>query len=295
MSGKELQVSTARFGSNALVGRFLIAGAGLTLAAWGLGLLVTGLGASVTGELSLDLYLAQHRSVALSQVALVIDVLLGTSVAPIVLVAIAGLAAKVWHWMTGVLVVVVTGSAWVAAAVGKVLVHRSRPPGGLLQALVSETGVDSYPSGHTAFAAGLLASAVLISYLYGRSAWGAAVLGLPALGVVGVSRLYLGVHYLADVLGSCLVAGASTVVLIGAYNAIWRLLRSRPRSGGSSRMRVDDAAAGPLFTAEIEDFSRPDAVEDDAGQPESVEPSSGQVGALMEMLGGQDADTRRRG
>jgi membrane-associated phospholipid phosphatase len=294
MSGKGLQISAITFGSRALVVRFLAAGAALTLAAWGLGLTVTRIGASATGELSVDLFLAQHRSVALSQVALVIDVLLGVSVAPIVLVAIAGLVAKVWHWMAGLVVVVVTGAGWVAAAVGKLLVHRSRPPGGVLHALVSESGVDSYPSGHTAFAAGLLASAVLISYLYGRSALGTAVLGLPALVVVGVSRLYLGVHYMADVVGSCLVAGASTLVLIGTYNAGWRLLRWRFRSASLSSAPVVVAGGGqPALTAENEDSNRPGGIEEDSSHPVSVEPSSGQVGTLMDMLGGHDADTRR--
>jgi len=294
MSGKELQVKGMTFGSRAHVGRFLAAGAALTLAAWGLGLTVTRIGASATGELSVDLFLAQHRSVALSQVALVIDVLLGVSVAPIVLVAIAGLVAKVWHWMAGVLVVVVTGAGWVAAAVGKLLVHRSRPPGGVLHALVSETGIDSYPSGHTAFAAGLLASAVLISYIFGRSALGAAVLGLPALLVVGVSRLYLGVHYVADVLGSCLVASASTLVLIGTYNAGWRLLRWRSRSVALSGESVGIAAGvQTTATVESEDLSRRVGVEGGLRHPASVALPSGQVDTLMDMLGGHDADTRR--
>ena len=293
MSMKELHVSPITVGSRAPVARFLATGAGLTLAAWGLGIAVTRIGAPATGELSVDLFLAQHRSVALSQLALVINVLLGVSVAPIVLVAIAGLVAKLWHWMAGVIVLVVTGAGWVAAAIGKVLVHRSRPPGGVLHALVSETGMDSYPSGHTAFAAGLLASAVLISYLYGRSASGAAVLGLPALMVVGVSRLYLGVHYVADVLGSCLVSGASTLVLIGTYNTGWRLLRWRSRSVSLSDKPVEAAGVAPALAAESEDVNQPAGVHDDLRHPVSVESSAGQVGALMEMLGGHDADTRR--
>jgi membrane-associated phospholipid phosphatase len=242
VSRKELQVSAITFGSRAPVARFLATGAALTLAAWGLGLTVTRIGASATGELSLDLFLARHRSVALSQIALVIDVLLGVSVAPIVLLTIAGLVGKLWHWVAGALVVVVTGVGWVAAAVGKLLVHRSRPPGGVLHALVSETGIDSYPSGHTAFAAGLLASAVLIAYIFGRSAIRTAVLGLPGLVVVGVSRLYLGVHYIADVLGSCLIASASTLLLIGTYNAGWRLLR-RSANPVTSSSESDEALA----------------------------------------------------
>jgi membrane-associated phospholipid phosphatase len=294
MSRKELQVSAMTFGSRAPVVRFLATGAGLTLAAWGLGFAVTRIGASATGELSLDLFLARHRSVTLSEFALVIDVLLGVSVAPIILLAIAGVVAKVWHWVAGVIVVVVTTAGWVAGAVGKVLVHRSRPPGGVLHALVSETGVDSYPSGHTAFAAGLLSSAVLITYIFGRSAIRTAVMGLPGVVVVGVSRLYLGVHYVADVLGSCLVASASTLLLIGTYNAGWRLLRWRSRSVSSSSEPVGVAAAfQTTATVEGEVLSRLCGVEEGPRHPASVEFPSGQVATLMDMLGGHDADTRR--
>jgi hypothetical protein len=164
----------------------------------------------------------------------------------------------------------------------------------VLHALVSETGIDSYPSGHTAFAAGLLASAVLISYIFGRSALGAAVLGLPALLVVGVSRLYLGVHYVADVLGSCLVASASTLVLIGTYNAGWRLLRWRSRSVALSGESVGIAAGvQTTATVESEDLSRRVGVEGGLRHPASVALPSGQVDTLMDMLGGHDADTRR--
>lgn len=287
MSEKSLQISAITVGTRAPVMRFLATGAGLTLAALALGLAVTRVGPSATGELPVDLFLAQHRSVALSQLALVIDVLMGVSVAPIILVAVAGLVAKVRHWAAGVLVLVVTGAGWVAAAMGKVLVHRSRPPGGPLHALVSETGMDSYPSGHTAFAAGLLASAVLISYVYGRSALRTAILGLPALVVVAFSRLYLGVHYVADVVGSCLIVGASTLVLIGTYNAGRRLLQRRSRSIGAVEV------SQPALTVESDDVGRPGGIDDDSRRPESAEPPSGNVGTRMGMLGGHDADTPR--
>ncbi len=287
MSEKSLQIGANAVGSRAPVMRFLATGAGLALAALGLGLAVTRIGASVTGELSVDLLMAQHRSVAFSQVALVIDVLLGVSVAPIMLVAVAGLVAAVRHWAAGVLVVVVTGTGWVAAAVGKVLVHRSRPPGGALHALVPESGMDSYPSGHTAFAAGLVASAVLISYIYGRSAVRTAILGLPALVIVAISRLYLGVHYVADVVGSCLIVSASTLVLIGTYNAAWRLLRWRSRSIGAVQV------SQPALSVENDDVGRPGGIDDDARRLESAEPPAGNVGTLMGMLGGHDADTPR--
>ena len=225
MSRGALDARSMRFGDRAQIVPLLAVSALLALTAWGLGTFVTRLGASATGELALDQYLSQHRDFPLSELALVIDALLGASVAPIVLVAVAVVVAKVWHWLAGLVLFVATGADWVAAAIGKLLVHRSRPPGPLLHALVTETAPDSYPSGHTAFAAGLLASAVLVSYMYGRSMVATAVLGLPAVLVVAVSRLYLGVHYLADVVGSCLVAAAATCAVVALYNASWRVYR----------------------------------------------------------------------
>lgn len=294
MTRNERQVSTFTFGRGAPVGRFLVIGAALALSAWALGLAVTRSGASATGELSVDVYLAQHRSVALSQVALVINVLLGVSVAPILLLAVAGLAAQVWRWVAGVIVLVVTGAGSVAAAAGKMLVQRPRPPGDLLHALVSETGADSYPSGHTAFAAGLLASAVLVSYVYGRSAWGTAVLGLPALVVVGVSRLYLGVHYLVDVLGSGLVVSASTLLLIGTYNAVWRVVRTvRSQPSSTELLGVPGLEAASASVGDNERRTTGDAVLEGLPGPMTGHQVPGQVAPSMDLLGGVDADTRR--
>ena len=291
--GNGLQIRAITFGKDRDARRFLAAGAAVTLAAWVLGLLVSHIGAPGTGELWVDLYLAQHRSAGLSQIAMIINVLLGVSVAPIVLVTISLLAAKIWHWLVGVLILVVTGTSWVAAAVGKTLVHRTRPPGAVLHALVSETGADSYPSGHTAFAAGLLASAVLISYIYGRSALVTAILGLPAVIVVGVSRLYLGVHYVADVIGSGLVAAASTLMLVGIYNAVSRHVAVRSLSGLSLRP-VEDPAVLSSLGAQAANAGRHAGGERDARYPEVAElPYERPIQEPVDMMGGPDAGPRR--
>lgn len=65
----------------------------------------------------------------------------------------------------------------------------------------------SFPSGHTttaAMASGILALAVLVRAPHGRAGFLAAVLGWGAL--VGLSRVYLGVHWFSDVLGGWLLA-----------------------------------------------------------------------------------------
>ena len=264
------------------------------MVAWGLGFVVTRIGAPATGELSLDQFLARHRSGPLSELSLLIEVLLGVSVAPMVLISVAALVTYVRHWVAAVLMVVVTGAGWVAGAIGKILVHRSRPPGDALHALVSETGMDSYPSGHTAFAAGLLASAVLIAYIYGRSPLRTAVAGLPGLLVVGLSRMYLGVHYIADVVGSCLVVAASTLLLIGTYNAGWRWLKRSPKPEVSPSVESVAVTGGVqgAGTVDVDHRAGPEEVEGSAHSV-PVEAGSGHVATLLNMLGGEDADTGR--
>lgn len=77
--------------------------------------------------------------------------------------------------------------------------------------LVPESGF-GFPSGHTQQATlfwGLV-------YFYSRK-WWVALLGATFVGLVGLSRIYLGVHYPTDVLGGLLIAG---LVLFAHQSAV---------------------------------------------------------------------------
>lgn len=102
--------------------------------------------------------------------------------------------------------------AWTAAQAVKPLVDRPRPyqADGALR-LVAEPAGASWPSGHVAVAAGM--AAALRPEMSRRGRVGAAVLA----GFVAVSRIYVGVHYLTDV-----IAGLGVGVL-GASG--WRAAR----------------------------------------------------------------------
>ncbi len=90
----------------------------------------------------------------------------------------------------------------------------------------------SFPSGHTAAATlfyGILAAYVLC--LRPRPAWRHAALAGAALMVplVGLSRMYLGVHYLSDVLAAMLESCAWLAVCITASSTLRRRRAARPQ------------------------------------------------------------------
>ncbi|MFJ9520729.1 phosphatase PAP2 family protein [Kitasatospora sp. NPDC101801] len=158
-------------------------------------------------ESELHSWLLTHRPAwAVRTVGLVTD--LGTGAPPYLAAVAAGLR---WAHCAGRSVVRVCAPV-LALAVGQVIrtglmlaVGRSRPP--VADWATSASGY-SYPSGHTftaAVAAGLLAWALL---RVARRPWVTpAVVALGAAGVaVGLSRVYLGVHWAFDVLGGWLLA-----------------------------------------------------------------------------------------
>ncbi|MEK6654042.1 MAG: LssY C-terminal domain-containing protein, partial [Thermodesulfobacteriota bacterium] len=101
------------------------------------------------------------------------------------------------------LVVTVTGSG-MFNLLGKAAFHRQRPPG---VGAYAETSF-SFPSGHAAVAAALYGFAVYC--LWRRAAtWGKRLnilfAGILLVAAIGFSRLYLGVHFLSDVMGGYLL------------------------------------------------------------------------------------------
>lgn len=193
------------------------------------GFTVTSIGAQSTGELRLDVTIAGHRDAVLTWLARFVNVGFGPLVAPVLLLVSCAIAWRRSRFAAvGVAGLTIIG--WLSVEMGKVLVHRMRPPAATVHALVVETKLDSYPSGHTAFAAALVfavAATMLLAHHPTRTVW---LVGIPFIVIVAASRLYLGAHYLSDVIASAVFAGG-TVLIAVAIACPWLLrLRNREES-----------------------------------------------------------------
>lgn len=151
---------------------------------------------------------------------------------PGILPVLVGLACLAWWLVTrrlrnpALLVGAMATSTVIAFAV-KAIVHRPRPPESLQVIPGLETSF-SFPSGHTAGAATLV---LTLAYLAWNGPRGRRRLVALAAGsvliiaLVGGSRLYLGYHFVTDVLaGACL--GLVTLGLVVAMSR-WLDLRQR--------------------------------------------------------------------
>jgi len=154
---------------------------------------------------------------------------LGTTqvLVPLTVVAAAVLA---WRglWTELVVLVVAVTVILVAVPVTKEIVDRPRPEGGLV-----EVSGQSYPSGHAAHSV-FYAWLALTVAIRARPGWryGSALIaaGLALTALVGLSRVYLGVHYLSDVSGGWAlgVLAFATCAAIALVVAHLRRLRQNP-------------------------------------------------------------------
>ncbi|MCQ2000223.1 phosphatase PAP2 family protein [Arthrobacter zhaoxinii] len=152
---------------------------------------------------------------------------------------IAGLVVLVmclrWRsWTPLILTAAAAGGSLLMTVTGKALIGRTRPA--LADAVPPYESSASFPSGHTLNSiviAGILAYLVIL-HVHNRRAKAAVVLAAAAFTfAVGMSRVYLGHHWLTDVLVAWTLGAAWLAVVITAHQLLRRLPEHRAAAQGS--------------------------------------------------------------
>lgn len=181
-----------------------------------------------TAELVVDEFLSLHHSPAGNAIALTIEAVLSPAGGVLILAALFAFLLVARRAPVNAFAVCSAGAVgWLASQVFKLLVSQTRPDMRLLaDPLVPAEVTPSFPSGHTTLAVALAIAIWLLAYGT-RWAVPATIGGLVLALVVAVSRLYLGVHYLSDVIGSFLVAIAAVTFYSGLWNRYGLLVLNR--------------------------------------------------------------------
>jgi undecaprenyl-diphosphatase len=143
--------------------------------------------------------------------------------APFVVAGVAIAAATMWYIGQRKNAIFLLFSAGGTAAINvifKLLFARDRPD--LWHHLVVEEGF-SFPSGH-AMISSALALAVIILTWHTKYRWFAVIIGLIYTFLVGISRLYLGVHFPSDIIAGWCV---SVLWILTLHHALTRYTKRR--------------------------------------------------------------------
>lgn len=163
-----------------------------------------------------------HRDPTASRVIAIFSESGGPLWMPIIAGVIAIVMSIAWrHWTPLILLAIGAGGSLLLTVAGKKLVGRARPP--LQDSIPPHEYSASFPSGHSLNSlviAGLLTYLVLahVSSKVGR--WLLILLVSVYVIAMGLSRVYLGHHWLSDVLMAWVVGIAWLTVLITAHR-LW--------------------------------------------------------------------------
>ncbi|WP_424533968.1 phosphatase PAP2 family protein [Sphaerisporangium viridialbum] len=195
-------------------------------------------GGWTSADLRLDEAVRGARTGWLTAVAQVLNVGFGPPAGLAIVALLAAgllLAGRTRAAMVTTLLIAV---GWTVSSVYKVLIARPRPPAAYQ--LIPEPGHDSFPSGHVALT---MSVAVAVAFLaYGtRYFRPAVVVGVLVVAAQALARMYLGVHYPSDVVGSILAstAGTGAVLRLSGFSP-----GRREPLGGVAREKVRNTRAG---------------------------------------------------
>jgi undecaprenyl-diphosphatase len=170
--------------------------------------------------LRLDTFAATVNSVnspLFDRTALILDQLDRPLVAGSILAVVFIVVLFVRGWRSALAVCVIAGLGWITTLVVKAVVAEPRPTAVLAHQVTTDPSTLSYPSGHVVFAVSLTAALVMIC----RTTLSRALVLIAGVAfslLVAWSRLYVGVHYGADVVGAFLNGTAGAILFAGLWN-----------------------------------------------------------------------------
>jgi membrane-associated phospholipid phosphatase len=167
------------------------------------------------------------------------------------LIASAITLVMVWRWRSLtplILMIIATAGSLTFTHVGKAIVGRPRPP--LIDAVPPYEHAFSFPSGHTLNSTVI---AGMVAYLVARRLDGrlgialCVVLAVAWAAAMGFSRIFLGHHWLTDVIFAWLLGLAWLALLITAHRIFLAFQTLKAQAGGateSSESRAVDDPSG---------------------------------------------------
>jgi membrane-associated phospholipid phosphatase len=165
---------------------------------------------------------------------------------PIGMTIIASLITivMVWRWRSRtplILMLIAVAGSLTMTTVGKAVVGRARPP--LAEAVPPYEYAFSFPSGH---ALNSTVIAGMVVYLLARrlkTRWARVVAVIVAVGwavAMGLSRVFLGHHWLTDVMFGWLLGAAWLALLITAHRLFLTIRRARTGQGVATGKVADE-------------------------------------------------------
>ena len=206
-----------------------------------LGVVVHVAAAGATLDHAVLAWMVNHRHPGLTWLAIAV-----TNVgSPVGVAVITVGAAAVSRWRVGsarpaILILTTLAVAGAVSTLTKLIVGAHRPARAVQ--LVVETD-PSFPSGHVTGTLALLGALAVVIGHHGGRAVSVTVIALAAAGTVAVAftRLYLGVHWVTDIVGGLLLGAAAVVSAYVAYRRMMGPTQVGDRPAPS-------AVSGPVAT-----------------------------------------------
>lgn len=140
---------------------------------------------------------------------------------PALLVIAGGLWWRLHQAANAVFFLVAVVGSLAMNLMAKALFHRARPT---LWTSPVPAGYYSFPSGHAMVSMAIALALIFIAWPT-RFRWAALIAAIPCIIAIGVSRLYLGVHYPSDILGGW---SAATLWVTGVFFVLRRYRIDKP-------------------------------------------------------------------